>query len=162
MTICSYDETPARKPTDADVGGTAKLDDAEFPPNPVTDATAADYMQIGQLARRAAIMSPTVTLVVHFTGSTPAISAVYTKIATLVAGSFTVVDNGTGDTSITWAAGTFPSDSRGPVAHSWGVAYPSDATCWKVTHGVRVLCSDRSSYPPPAADIDFHLDIYGE
>lgn len=155
---CVYDLTPPRRPALDDTGGGAKEDDQEEPPNPITDPTANDFNQFSNLHVRHGAVVPVAIVSVHFTTGTPAVFSVATVIGGVVPATFTVTDNGTGDTSLTWAANTFPSPVADPDARATG-ATMGTATAQSITNGVRVRCSNLAN-PPAAADINFNVYIY--
>lgn len=105
MTILTYDGDIANaispfRPGIQDVGGGAKLDDADFTPDPVTMFTAADFNQMGLLLVALGKVTPAAIIVVTNAG-TPAVSAIRAAGSLLVSGDFTVIDHGAGDTEIT-------------------------------------------------------------
>jgi hypothetical protein len=108
MTTLTFDETPPRRPGIGDVGGGAKEDDVEFPPNPVTMATADEYNQIG--GQVVGLWAVCAAAVVHVTisGGTPSITSVWSPRTGLVAGDFSLTDHGAGDTSVLHAGGKLP------------------------------------------------------
>lgn len=127
-------KNPHRPSTD-DVGFNDLENKANNPPNPRTHPTAEAWNQksdqIVGLGRMATMLRITVT----FSGGTPSVNA-YAMIGnnTVV---LTPVDNGTGDTSVTWPANSYPAFLTEP----WG------ATCNtalgiiranSITNGVRV------------------------
>jgi len=166
MTIPTYEDEDGgvRRPGIDDVGGGAKEDDADFPPNPVTMPTAADANQAAFQIVALGAMTPIVSFSVTFSVDTPSIAYFASVRTDLVVGDFTVVDNGNGDTTIHWAAGTFPQRSREPGGltinsdadnrGSRAYAYSSGAT-----RGVRVKTLNGSA---TATDLDFSVDCYGE
>lgn len=94
--------TPYRPGVD-DVGGLSKLDDAEFPPDPVTMFTAADFNQHAGLLVALCKVTGAALLFVTNSG-TPSISGLRAANSLLSAGDFTVIDHGAGDTEITCPA----------------------------------------------------------
>jgi hypothetical protein len=108
MTTLTFDETPPRRPGIGDVGGGAKEDDVEFPPDPVTMPTAADANQMALQIVGLWAVSAAAIVHVTFSGSTPSIAGVFSPRTGLVAADFALTDNGLGDTSVVHAGGKLP------------------------------------------------------
>lgn len=89
-------------------------------------------------------------------------SGTYSKVAvtaaptTVTTSTFTLTKNGTGDVSVTWASGTFPSKVAKPRAHVTGNAALMVAT-ESISNGARVRMKNDSG---TATDSHFDLDIY--
>lgn len=104
----TYDADPANginpyRPSLNDVGGGQKQDDSQYLPDPVTMFTAADFNEIGQLCVAFGKVTPGALLFVVNAG-TPAITGLRAAGSLIVAGDFTVIDHGAGDTEITCPA----------------------------------------------------------
>jgi hypothetical protein len=97
------DGVPPYRPGVDSVGGNQKLDDAEFPPDPVTMFTAADFNQHSGLLVALCKVTPAALFLVANAG-TPSISGLRAAGSLLVIGDFTVIDRGIGDTEITCPA----------------------------------------------------------
>ena len=134
-------ELPRRPGTD-DLGGDQKLDDAEFPPDPVEHPTAAGHNQnvkvVVALARTAAACK----LEVDFNGSgVPFVKAVTALGSAVAIATFgTPADNGTGDTSVSWPANTFPIEGISPNGLTLysSSTQPTTGHVEKLTNGIRV------------------------
>lgn len=107
---------PPNRPTEADFGGTAKEDDAVYPPNPVTMATAADWNEKVRMMAAAWRLLPVAVIPVTIVAGAPTIGTPQCGNDALTGASFTPVDNGPGDTTISWAANTFPAATIPPIA----------------------------------------------
>lgn len=107
-----------RRPSLADLGGGAFVDDATYPPDPGTMPSAAmENQNEFQVAAVAKVM-PACVICVKITAGTPSINKFSAPSGLVITGTFTVTDNGTGDTSVTWPANTFPAltfDSFGGI-----------------------------------------------
>jgi hypothetical protein len=153
------DEGPElpRRPSTEDLGGDDKLDDAEHPPDPVEHPTAAGHNQmvrvIAALVKTAAVCK----LEVRFSGGTPYVARAPALGTAVTLTTFTVVDNGTGDTTITWPANTFPAAACSPS----GLTLLTNSTAElsagvdEITNGIRV----RTRSGGAVADIPFTIDL---
>jgi hypothetical protein len=86
-----------------DVGGAAKIDDQNAPPDPVTMPTAAEWNEFSLLLVAFAKVTGAALIYVSNSG-TPTISGLRAASSIILAGDFTVTHNGTGDTSISCPA----------------------------------------------------------
>lgn len=151
---CVYDLTPPRRPGLDDVGGGAKEDDQEWPPNPLTDLTGDDLNQYSNLHVRHGAVVPLAVLSIHFSGGTPSISKVSSVIASVTASAgvpFTLTDNSDSDTTISWPADTFPTAVADHDARVTGATVGTIAA-ETLTNSVRVRTS--------GTDLPFNLYIY--
>lgn len=148
---------PPRRPTNEDFGGTGKLNDAKYPPNPVTQPTAEDWNEFVRMIAAAWRVNPIALIPVTFSGGTPTIGTPSCGNPDLVAGSFSKTDHGPGDTTISWAANTFPSSIVPPMAFitSSGIWFQPDPQ--PVSNGVRVKTYDSTS---TLTDANFVLVIF--
>ena len=148
-----------RRPSTDDLGGDEKVDDAEFPPNDKEHPTAAGW---NQLVRQVAAMAKNVgacKLECRFSGGVPSLARVSSPNANVNAGSFTVVDNGVGDTSIVWQAGTFPSHQCAPSGLTVllsGATVNANATLEELGNGIRVRTFDATN---AAIDLAWTVEI---
>lgn len=110
----TFDQSPPRRPTLDDFGGGAKENDPADPPNPVTMLTATDENQGEKFMAAAGRVLPLVTIFITITAGVPAVSSVQAMGSAVTTGSFNVVDNGDGDTTVWWAASLLPSVGGGP------------------------------------------------
>lgn len=107
--VLTYEQTPPRRPALSDLDGGACQNDMERPPVPGIDPDALAMNQRDKLVVSLCGITPALVLEVHFSGGVPSIYYVGPMRSTgLVAGDFTVVDNGNGDTSITHTGGKLP------------------------------------------------------
>lgn len=121
----TFDLTPARRPSLNDLGGAAKVDDAEFPPDPQTMATAQNWNQFARLLEGIGKQIPFITITVNFSAGAPFIASVQCMRSTITTASFpTPTDNGNGDTTIDWTAiaTQFPPSNQAPEVHLIGDA----------------------------------------
>lgn len=112
----TFDLTPCRRPSLADLGGAAKQDDAAFPPDPLTMATAQNWNAWARQQEGQGKLIPFCTIYVTFSAGTPSITTLNSMRSTLLANMLNVTDNGAGDTTISWAAipTAFPPANRPP------------------------------------------------
>lgn len=154
--LCVFDIIPPRRPGIDDVGGAAKIDDAEFPPDPVEMPTAADDNQHQNLIVRYGLVVPVAVITVHLTAGVPSVFSVSSVVGSVVTGSFTVTDNGVGDTSLVWTANKFPAPVAGPTANVTGATI-GQASAVAITNGVRVKTANAAG---AAADLDVVVFLY--
>jgi hypothetical protein len=141
-----------RRPSLADVGGATLEDDTEYPPNRETMiyADEANQWQMQIVAMGGVV--PSLVLSVEISGGTPAVVAFTCPRDDLEIDDFTVTDNGTGDTTITWPADTFPPElTRPELTINQDVGALVGGTAVPVTNGVRVRTYDGSG----AEDLHF-------
>lgn len=105
-----------RRPGIGDVGGAAKLDDQQYPPDPETMPTAADENQQERVLVGLARLAALATLYVKYSAGVPSVYAVIAPGTLLQASDFTVVDTATGTVTITCPATKIPPPTffRGP------------------------------------------------
>ncbi len=146
-----------RRPSLADVGGATLEDDTERPP----DKSKHPYSnQLNQWAKQIAAMGgvvPSLVLSVEITAGTPAVVAFACPRGDLEIDDFDVDDNGTGDTTITWPADTFPPElTRPTVTINQDTSALVGGNAVAVTNGVRVRTYDGSG----AEDLHFTVVRY--
>ena len=149
-------EDPRRPSTD-DLGGDQKEDDAEFPPDPVEHLTADGWNQVVKQLAALSRVASACKLEVRFNSGTPYVARVTAPGSNVEVATFTVTDNGTGVTTITWPANTFPPHQLSPS----GLTLLSSLTTRveghveDVANGVKVYTFSNGT----AADIAFTLEI---
>jgi hypothetical protein len=159
----TWDLTPTdggpRRASLADIGGATVENDDDAP----DEATMIHAGMMNRLQRTAAAHDkaiPALVISVHFTAGTPAITQATGPAAAAIPGTFTVVDNGAGDTTIKWPVDTFPPSVAGPTAGLNDLTLGSGIACALGTFGglpgVRVKTWDGSNN---AADRDFTVTI---
>lgn len=146
-----FDLTPPRRPGLDDFNGIAKEDDQEDPPNPREQPNAAEWNTMEWLLLAIGRVMPVAVL--SFSGG--AVVQLAGAPKDLVIGDLTVTPNGTGDYSITWAAGTFPASNAAPVAAL--NAGPGMIYAVAITNGVQVKTYNNSGV---AANLAFTLQIF--
>jgi len=109
----TFDQTPPRRPTIDDVGGGLKTNRTPAP-DPVRDATAEDYNQLGQQGVAAGSMIPLARVFVTISGGVPAVTSVMAPGSAVTTSSFTVTDNAAGDTTISWPVALLPTRAAAP------------------------------------------------
>jgi hypothetical protein len=146
-----------RRPSVDDAGGDQKVDDAAYPPDPKEHATAAGWNQQSmQIAAMAKVVGAC-KLEVRFNAGVPFLQRVSAPGNNVLLETFTVTDNGTGDTTITWPAYTFPEHICSPT----GLTLFSNSTSVvaghveEVTDGIRV----RTFVAGVASNVPFTITI---
>ena len=150
---------PRRRPGVDDVGGFAKEDDQARPPNPLTMLAAADWNQISRLLVGLSKVAPVAVISVAINAGVPTIAFFASVASNLVAGDITPTDNGAGDTSLTWAADTFPVANLYPG----GLTLNENAACDEhmaipIANGVQVVTEDGGV----GTDCDFTVYLHGQ
>lgn len=159
----SFNLTPPRRPSLADLGGAAKQDDAAYPPDPLTMVTAQNWNQFARFIEGAGKFQPFVAIEVRFAAGVPYIAAVTSMRSTLEVTSFVApTDNGAGDTTVSFAAiaGQFPPANMPPEAYLIGdgdMRYPTTDT--SVANTVRVRTRNSAGV---LTDFPFVVRIYGK
>jgi hypothetical protein len=156
----TFDLTPARRPSLADLGGAAKQDDARYPPDPTTMATAQNWNQFARFMEGAGKLIPFAAITVQISGGTPSVASVQSMRSTLTTASFAITDNGTGDTTIDWSAipTSFPPSNRAPKAYLVGDGSFLEPTCDTTTaNTVRVRTRDNTN---TLVDVGFVVEIF--
>lgn len=151
----TFDLVPPRRPGISDVGGAQKEDDLNYPPDPVRMLTGADENQGEKLTVAYGKVVANAKVTVHFSGSTPSVAQASGCGSAVVPSLFTVTDNGAGDTTISWPAGTFPAAIADHTARLTGATVGMIA-CETVSNGARVRTKDGTN---TAADLAFVLEV---
>jgi hypothetical protein len=115
---CIFDpgvEGGVRRPDVADVGAVALLNDPRTPPPTTGTHMHADMgNQWQRLMRAFGSVIPSCRLTIIFVSGVPEIQNVMPLGATVDADTFTIIDSGTGLTSIQWAAADLPAPVCNP------------------------------------------------
>lgn len=151
-----YDDNPPRLPSVEDLGGDAMIDDAGSPPG-AGEPSAAAWNNFVRLLAASGRMLPTASIVVTFDAGAPVIESVVAMRTTIAAADFTLTDNGTGDTTIEWAATVLPSQSRRPKSY---VCHTTPhVICASSPTGLSVQV-ETLTHAGVAADVPFTVDIF--
>lgn len=146
-----------RRPSTDDLGGAEKLDDDEFPPDPVEMPDAGGHNQTTKVVSRIAGMTAAAKLEVRFASGAPYVNRADGLGTAIDPDTFTPTDNGTGDTTIEWPADTFPPEVVSPNGLTLYSSSTNPVTghVEEVTNGVRV----RTFVNGVAADVDWSLNL---
>jgi len=144
-----------RRPSLNDMGGATKVN-AVNPPDPVRMPTAPEDNQKQMQAVSVGKVVPVCVVSVHFSGGTPSAAQFTAAGDNITIPTFTVTDNGVGDTTISWPANTFPPPV---VDHDAAVtgATGGFAAAQTLTNSVRVRTFGTGG---SAADLSFNVRIY--
>jgi hypothetical protein len=112
----TFDLDPPRRPSLDDCGGAGKEDDVEYPPDPLTHPTAAEFNLFARMIAVFGGVLPHTFVDVRINAGAPVIDAAGSFRTSVTTATFTPTDNGTGDTTIAWPADTFPTAIGKPVA----------------------------------------------
>jgi hypothetical protein len=148
-----------RRPSTDDLGGDDLENDPEFQPVEGEMPTAQAWDQIVKQIAALARTAHSCGIEVKITAGDPAVTRAWAPRSSVVPATFSVVDNGPGDTSVTWPANTFPT-SNGPPT---GLTILSNSTATtsirchveEITNGIRV----RTSVNGSAADLDWAINL---
>ena len=103
------------RPGLSDIGGGAKEDDQEYPPDPVTMPTADDENQQEMILVGFGQVTSPVATSIEFAAGVPQFKYLNAIDYNLLAADFTIVDNGVGDTTIYTAAVNLPARFLDPT-----------------------------------------------
>lgn len=161
-TYLTWDGDPAngvtpRRPSTDDLGGDEKLDDDEYPPDEREHPTADGWNSKVKNGAAVGRVMPGCLVDVDFSAGAPFIARVSAASTLVVVGSFTVTNNGDGDTTIEWNQDLFPPEVCRPSALT---LYGSGATALtghieRLPTGVRVRTFDAGTL----TDIPFAFHI---
>lgn len=146
-----------RRPSIDDLGGDQKQDNNEYPPDDVEHFTSRGWNQLVKQVRALSKVTPACKLEVRFNAGVPYVARFSSPSSIVKQDTFTVTDNGTGDTTITWPPNTFPEHVCSPT----GLTPLSSATAVvdghveEVANGIRVRM--RSGGSP--ADVPWTIEI---
>jgi len=134
-----------------DVGGDQKQDDADFPPDPVTMFTAADFNEHSQLLVALCKVTPATLLKVSNSG-TPAITGVRAANSLLLSTDFDVTDHGAGDTEISCPASKLMQPFAALVFSQAAEDFRTSARINATNNGIRIETRNSSG---TLVDVDF-------
>ena len=155
-TSLTFDITPPRRPSLDDIGGAVATDHATRAPTKATMPYADAWNQMQRQDERMAAMTEVVVLSITFAAGVPSVSQFTAMRTTTVIGDFTVTDNGTGDTTITWPANTVTTSTGGPMPGLNDATVGGGITASLVALGVRVLTWTGAATP---ADRNFTVTV---
>jgi hypothetical protein len=147
-----------RRPSLDDLGG-AQLEDDDPNPDP-SEPSADPFNQMTMQASAIAKVVNAALVNVQFTAGTPAVAQVTAAGSAVDVPTFTLTDNGNGDTTVTWPAQSSPPTVPLPVANAIATAVSTSSrliTTTAVTNGVRVRTWNAAG---TATDTDFSLYIF--
>jgi hypothetical protein len=157
MTVTNtFKQTPPRRPTVADLHAGLVIDDPEFPPDP-GDPNADAMNQSDELVVSACNMIDAGKLYVAFPSGTTTKTGIWSPRDDLALSDFTLVDNGTGDTSITHTGGKLPAATWPPTAKVVGNGGDTTINVESIANGWRV----RTRTGGTLADVPFLLEFSG-
>lgn len=156
----SWDQTVPRRPTIDDLGGGAKENHPTKPPNPVTMATAEDYNQATKQIAAQGRVCPMARVFVTFTAGVPAVSSVQAPGTNVVTGTFTVVDNGVGDTTLWWLATVIPAVGGGAKAFQTSDVAIEECRAFYTTSGANPAVRVKTLFGGVATDANFAVELY--
>ena len=155
----TWDENPPRRPGLSDITGGTKENRPGRAPDPVTMPCAEeDNQRAKQIAAMAAVV-PMAILYITFPAGVPtvAVKAVGTNV---VAGDFTAVDNGPGDTTIHWAASVLPPVWSAPIMSQVEDLEIDRMRAFYTTSGANQAVQVKTSLGGAGTDAAFVVEIY--
>jgi hypothetical protein len=134
-----YDLDTPRRPTEDDVDPYS----LDVTPAPLPRQLYANQMnQRGRCIVGIARVSPVAIITIDFASGAPFVAALTCCSEVVEIADLTVTDNGNGDTTITWAANTFPIAAAEPDAHVLTDGAWLHPVATAVTNGFRVKTRD--------------------
>lgn len=161
----TFDQDPPHRPALNELGGGAKENSAQYPPDPVKHPTAEDDNQKSRQAEAFGRVAPLARLWVRIVAGTPAVYNVQALGNNVAIGSFTVTDNGVGDTIISWKTGTGAPAGALPAAVGVKAVQTDDTEIDRIrailtTFGADPAAEVKTKLGAVATDCDFCLEIY--
>ena len=140
-----------------DFGGATLEDDEDFAPdkNTMLYADLGNGLQRGVAAHEKCVFS--VGISVTFSGGGPVVSQVTGGAAAAVIDTITPTDNGDGDTTLSWPAGTFPAHILQPAAFINADTDALAPRAFYVANGVRVKTKAPDGTP---TDMAFTVHVF--
>lgn len=145
-----------RRPGLDDMGGATILNDLEFLPDEQTMISGQGDNIKQRLSVSYGKVVPVCVVTVHFSGGTPSVASFSAAGDNITTPTFTVTDNGTGDTTLAWPANTFPANVADHEAAVTGATI-GQASAQTLTNSVRVRTAGATG---TAADLPFNVRIY--
>jgi hypothetical protein len=153
----TWDLPTPRRPGIDDLGGGAKENARGRHANPATSPIAEEYNQLTKQIAALAKVAPGIRASIRFSAGAPILDG-FESPSSIAFGDITVVDNGTGDTTIKWASGRIPLPQTQPRAWVNGSAADYRIAAERFSgggfDGVRVRTKDAAA----AADIAFTFE----
>ncbi len=152
----TWDLATPRRPTLEDCGDAQLQDHATRPPKAPTQPYADQLNQWAMQIARLGGVVPVAVISIQISGGVPSVYSFTACPTAVLTGTFTVTDNGTGDTSITWPASTFPVAAARPAVsiNSDLLAIPR---AFNITNGVRVKTANAAG---TLIDAEFTVLVY--
>lgn len=152
----TYDQTPPHRPALDELGGGAKVNGTPAP-DPVRMLTAEDVNQASQQLAALGRVAPLAILQIEQSAGTYSKIAVTAQPTGVDLATFTLTKNGTGDVTVSWSSGVFPSPVAKPRAHVTGATPLLIATEQVSTTSARVRMV---AHDNTATDSHFDLEIF--
>lgn len=152
----TYDQAPPHRPALDELGGGAKVNE-QPEPDPVRQLRAEDCNQASKQLAALARVTPIAILQVDQAAGVYSKTAVSGQPAAALLAAFTVTKNGTGDITVSWTAGIFPSPIARHRAHVVGATPLIVAVEYVSTTSARVRLL---SHAGAATESAFDLEIF--
>lgn len=155
------DPAGAHRPGADDFNGAAFADDPDDAPDPATQASAALVNTICLTLLSLGKVAPNARVSVRYASGAPVIDSFTAAPSGPISSTFTPVRTsggaGSGDVTITWPAGTFPTAAGQPSAcvNVAGAPAAWNVSATNVTNGVRVITAVAGT----ATDLPFTVSI---
>lgn len=150
----TFKQTPPIRPGIADIRDGEKANETGTVPPDMPNAS--EHNQSALLLEAYGQVAPLFVMSIEFSAGAPLVHSLGCIRTDKVSGDFTLTDNGAGDTSITFAAGTFPSAKAKPVAGLNGSA-AGFVVADPISNGVRVRTFNSAA---AAADLPFTVEFF--
>ncbi len=153
----TFDIAPPYRPGNTDFNGSAKVDDSENPPDPTIMPSAAEYNTLTKLMVAIGKVIPVAVISVKFAGGTPVVQFFSAPGSNVTLGTFTLTDNGIGDTTIGWPTNTFPPLVANPTVSLNGGSPAAAPIALPLSNSVRVKTFNLAG---SSTDIDYTVAVY--
>lgn len=146
-----------RRPSLEDMGGAGLEDDQDDPPDALTMPSAAAMNQGERQIAAAHAVLPVATVWLRVSGGNHVVDS-FASLTTLIDGTDLVVTvNGTGDTSITWPANSFPAPLGPPRPGGITGTTIGQMAVESITNGFRVRTANATG---TATTLPCAVDVY--
>jgi len=161
----TFDDDPPQRAGLTELGGGAKENSVEFPPDPVKHPTAQDFNQASRQLEAINRVMPLAILWIRIVAGMPSIYQLQAAGSTVVPGSFTVTDVGDGETLISWKTGTGVGTPALPAAVGVKASKTDDIDIDRIrailtTSGSDPAARVRTFLGAIATDCNFCLEIF--
>lgn len=150
-----HDAAAPQRISTEDLGGDQKINETGYAPG-VDEPGADEWNNLVRMCSALDKMTP-LAIVTLDGAASPAITAVKAKRTTIAAADFTVTDNGTGDTTLEWAATLLAPQTMPPRGYVHGTTPHVVCASAPTALSVRVVTTTHAG---AAADVPVTVEIW--